>query len=116
MIGENMNYLLNVKQLSNIYRIKNPSSYDLQVSVYFLTFNMSNYLTYECTPSLKGIKSIRADDYDEGCVFVKVFVENSKKTDEPIVYGQRLINDDLLAMLNNFRDGVTPDLKGWAKV
>ena len=111
-----MNYLLNVKQLSTIYRIENPSSYDLQTAVYFLTFNPSNYLTYECTPSLIGIKSIRADDYYEGFVSVKVFVEDSTNPDSTKVFGKTMIHDDFLAMLNNFKDAIIPDIDGWEMI
>lgn len=111
-----MDFLLRVKQLSDVYIISNPSTYDLEVAVYFLTFNPINYLTLECTPSFWGIKTIKADDYYEGCVFVKVFVEDSVNPDATQVYGQTMINDDFLAMLKDFRDGITPDIKGWEMI
>lgn len=107
-----MSYLLSFGNI-NSNEISNPTVKDLEKAVVFLTNDSDNYLTYESIPTLNRVQCIQATAYDGGYVHAEVLVEGSVNSDVIRAYGQRMTIEDLLAILNNFKDGILPDIKDW---
>ena len=110
-----MSYLLYFKDIYE-NEILNPRIKDLEKAVASLKNNSGNFLTYESTPSINRVQVIQATDYDGDFVHAEVLVEGSVDPDVIRAYGRRMTVESLLAMLIDFKDGLTPDIEGWEMV
>lgn len=95
---------------TNSVKIKEPTSTDIEKAIQVLKQNHENFLILESTPPVDTFTFIQATDFENGLFYVEAQYEANNAF---INYCNTRSENELVAMLLNFRSNIAPNIGGW---
>ena len=109
-----MSFILTIndeRSKTNSAIIKDPTSTDIKKAIQVLKQSFENFIILESTPPVDTFTFIQATDFNNGLFHVEAQYEEND--DLYTYYCDTQSENDLLAMLLNFRSNIAPNIDDW---